>query len=70
MRFAAGGFRTDLPEDRPPPRRRPGGRGPALPGHRVLTDVTGGFNRVILEYEVDSYTGLYLTGHRELLQTV
>jgi hypothetical protein len=64
-----------------------------LPRHRVLTDVTGDFNRVILEYEVDSvsgfeaqmqdyatnetlraamkgYTDLYLTGHRELLQTV
>lgn len=64
-----------------------------LPKHRVLTDVTGGFNRVILEYEVESisafetqmkdyatnetlhaalkgYTDLYLTGHRELLQTV
>ena len=61
--------------------------------HRVLTDVTGEFNRVILEYEVDSvsgfeaqmkdyatneamrsamkgYTELWLTGHRELLQTV
>ena len=59
---------------------------------RVLTDVTGEFNRVILEYEVDSiggfeaqmkdyatnetlraamkgYTDLWLTGHRELLQT-
>ena len=64
-----------------------------LPRHRVLTDVTGEFNRVILEYEVGSvsgfeaqmkdyatnetlrtamkgYTDLYLTGHRELLQTV
>ena len=63
-----------------------------LPNHRVLTDVTGEFNRVILEYEVDSisgfeaqmkdyatnetlraamkgYTDLWLTGHRELLQT-
>jgi hypothetical protein len=63
-----------------------------LPKHRVLTDVTGEFNRVILEYEVDSitafeaqlkdystnetlraamkgYTDLYLSGHRELLQT-
>jgi hypothetical protein len=63
-----------------------------LPKHRVLTDVTGDFNRVILEYEVGSisefeaqmkdyatnetlrtalkgYTDLYLTGHRELLQT-
>ena len=62
------------------------------PRHRVLTDVTGEFNRVILEYEVGSisdfearltdyatnetlraalkgYTDLYLTGHRELLQT-
>ncbi|MGE0353039.1 MAG: hypothetical protein AB7I33_16260 [Gemmatimonadales bacterium] len=64
-----------------------------LPTHRVLTDVTGEFNRVILEYEVagisefeaqmkdyatnerirtalKGYTDLYLTGHRELLQTV
>jgi len=64
-----------------------------LPDHRVLTDVTGGFNRVVLEYEVagiaefgeqmedyrtnealhaamQGYTDLYLTGHRELLQTV
>jgi len=63
-----------------------------LPRHRVLTDLTGEFNRVILEYEVDGigefearlkdyatneairtalkgYTDLYLTGHRELLQT-
>jgi hypothetical protein len=63
-----------------------------LPKHRVLTDVTGEFNRVILEYEVGGigefeaqmkdyaanetiraalkgYTDLYLTGHRELLQT-
>ena len=28
-----------------------------LPKHRVLTDVTGEFNRVILEYEVDSVSG-------------
>ncbi len=63
-----------------------------LPKYRVLTDVTGEFNRVILEYEVGNisefeaqmkdyatnealrtalkgYTDLYLTGHRELLQT-
>ncbi len=63
-----------------------------LPRHRVLTDLTGEFNRVVLEYEVESvsefearlkdyatnetiraalkgYTDLYLTGHRELLQT-
>ena len=25
-----------------------------LPNHRVLTDVTGDFNRVVLEYEVES----------------
>jgi hypothetical protein len=25
-----------------------------MPKHRVLTDVTGEFNRVVLEYEVDS----------------
>ena len=59
---------------------------------RVLTDVTGDSNRVVLEYEVNSisefeaqlkdyatnetvraalkgYTELYLTAHRELLQT-
>jgi len=64
-----------------------------LPNARVLTDVTGQFNRVFLEYEVDTiaafeaqmkeyatkdtmrrslsgYTDLYLTGTRELLQTV
>lgn len=63
-----------------------------LPKHRVLTDLTGEFNRVVLEYEVDSvsgfeatmktyatneamreamkgYTDLWITGHRELLQT-
>jgi len=28
-----------------------------LPRHRVLTDLTGDFNRVILEYEVDSVAG-------------
>ncbi len=28
-----------------------------LPKHRVLTDVTGEFNRVILEYEVDTIGG-------------
>ena len=64
-----------------------------MPNYRVLTDVTGEFNRVVLEYEVDGiggfeaqmkeyatndtlrtmlkgYTDLYLTGTRELLQTV
>jgi len=64
-----------------------------MPNHRVLTDLTGEFNRVILEYEVESiagfdeqmkeygtsdtlrnalkgYTDLFLTGTRELLQTV
>jgi len=64
-----------------------------LPKHRVLTDLTGDFNRVILEYEVEDlagfdaqmkgyatsdvlrnalegYTDLFLTGTRELLQTV
>jgi hypothetical protein len=64
-----------------------------LPKHRVLTDVTGDFNRVILEYEVGTlaevevqmkdyatneamrsalkgYTDLFLTGTREILQTV
>ena len=28
-----------------------------LPNSRVLTDVTGEFNRVILEYEVDTISG-------------
>jgi hypothetical protein len=28
-----------------------------LPNHRVLTDVTGEFNRVILEYEVETIGG-------------
>ncbi len=28
-----------------------------MPRYRVLTDVTGEFNRVILEYEVDSISG-------------
>jgi hypothetical protein len=59
---------------------------------RVLTDLTGDSNRVVLEFEVESisawdaqmkdyqtnealrnamkgYTDLYLTAHRELLQT-
>jgi hypothetical protein len=63
-----------------------------MPKYRVLTDLTGDFNRVILEYEVDNISGfeaqmkeyatnesfraamkghtdLYVTGHRELLQT-
>ena len=64
-----------------------------MPKYRVLTDLTGDFNRVILEYEVQDvggfeaqmkeyatnesfraamkgYTDLYVTGSRELLQTV
>ena len=63
-----------------------------LPNHRVLNDLTGEFNRVILEYQVkdmsefeatmkeyqtnpearkamQGYTEMYLTGHREILQT-
>jgi hypothetical protein len=28
-----------------------------MPKHRVLTDMTGDFNRVILEYEVDDLKG-------------
>ena len=28
-----------------------------LPNHRVLTDVTGEFNRVVMEYEVESAVG-------------
>jgi hypothetical protein len=28
-----------------------------MPNHRVLTDVTGDFNRVILEYEVETIGG-------------
>lgn len=63
-----------------------------MPKHRVLTDMTGDLNRVVLEYEVENlsgvesamkeymtsepmraamkgYTDLYVTAHRELLQT-
>jgi hypothetical protein len=63
-----------------------------LPNHRVLNDLTGEFNRVVLEYEVGNlaefeatmkeyqtnpearkamqgYTEMYLSGHREILQT-
>jgi len=29
-----------------------------MPNFRVLTDVTGEFNRVVLEYEVDSLSGV------------
>jgi hypothetical protein len=29
-----------------------------LPRHRVLTDLTGEFNRVILEYEVENMSGV------------
>lgn len=29
-----------------------------LPNHRILTDVTGGFNRVVMEYEVESVSGI------------
>lgn len=28
-----------------------------LPGHRVLTDLTGDFNRVVLEYEAENISG-------------
>ena len=28
-----------------------------MPKHRVLTDLTGEFNRVVLEYEVDGLSG-------------
>lgn len=64
-----------------------------MTNYRVLTDLTGEFNRVVLEYEVETiagfeelmkgyatdetfrsalegYTDLFLTGKRELLQTV
>jgi hypothetical protein len=64
-----------------------------IPRCRVLTDVTGDFNRVILEYEAEDigefearmtdyatnpafrdamkgYTELWITGTREILQTV
>jgi hypothetical protein len=27
-----------------------------LPGHRILTDVTGDFNRVVMEYEAENLT--------------
>ena len=65
----------------------------AMPRYRVLTDLTGDFNRVILEYEAENvaefearmkqymtdeafrekmkgYTDLWITGSREILQTV
>ena len=29
-----------------------------MPRHRVLTDMTGDFNRVVLEYEVDGLAGV------------
>jgi len=32
-----------------------------LPRHRILTDLTGDFNRVILEYETDSIAGFEAT---------
>ncbi len=35
-----------------------------LPNHRVLTDVTGEFNRVVLEYEVESAAGFEETFNR------
>jgi len=28
-----------------------------LPNHRILTDVTGDFNRVVMEFEVESVSG-------------
>ncbi len=37
-----------------------------LPNFRVLTDVTGEFNRVVLEYEVESITGFEKTFERYL----
>jgi len=36
-----------------------------MPAHRVLTDVTGDFNRVILEYEVESVAE-FEKQHREI----
>jgi hypothetical protein len=64
-----------------------------IPNHRILTDLTGEFNRVILEFEVENiagfeermkeyqnntdfrakmqgYTDFWITGTREILQTV
>ncbi len=35
-----------------------------LPNHRVLTDVTGDFNRVVMEYEVESASGFEETFKR------
>ena len=35
-----------------------------LPNHRVLTDVTGDFNHVVLEYEVESVAGFEETFSR------
>lgn len=33
------------------------GQAASFPNFRVLTDVTGEFNRVVLEYEIDSIAG-------------
>ena len=61
--------------------------------YRVLTDITGDFNRVVMEYEAESvaefehrmrdyrsnnifrekmagYTDLYVTGYREILESL
>ncbi len=35
-----------------------------LPAARVLTDLTGGFNRVVLEYEVENLAGFEATMER------
>ena len=29
-----------------------------LPNHRILTDVTGDFNRVVMEYQIESIAGM------------
>jgi hypothetical protein len=46
-----------------------------LRNHRVLTDLTGDFNRMVATNErfrekMKGYTNLWVTGHRELLQVV
>jgi hypothetical protein len=39
-----------------PPRLKEAAAAATIPKHRVLTDLTGDFNRVILEYEAENVT--------------
>jgi hypothetical protein len=41
-----------------------------MPKHRVLPDLTDDFNRVVLEYEAENVTELWVTGSREILSIV